>query len=205
MPFDLRSPRPTWEKTWLGVADVVARRSLCSRSQVGAVIVDPRNRIVATGYNGPPAGFSPTGGRGNDELLALGCAHWCVRAQRGVDPTRFQPDPTIAAGSRAIVKTPLGVPRFESPLSPDYSDCPSLHAEANALSVCERRVREGGTIYITGDVCFGCAKLVANSGLAEVVVRSDGAAHRMPEQSYGFLEACGLTVIIITPQEWEKK
>jgi len=47
--------RIAWDVTWMNVADAVARRGNCERAQVGAVIVTPENRIVATGYNGPPA------------------------------------------------------------------------------------------------------------------------------------------------------
>lgn len=71
--------RPDWDTTWMSVADVIAKRSPCSRRQVGAVIVDPSMRIVATGYNGFPA-----------ELMigdhAPVCAGNCPRAQPGHDP-----------------------------------------------------------------------------------------------------------------------
>jgi deoxycytidylate deaminase len=86
----------------------------------------------------------------------------------------------------------------EREFSADYSDCPALHAEANALSVCDRAQREGGTIYTTSHVCFPCAKLVANAGLSTVVVRPVKIAeHRTPQNSYDFLESCGLTVVIL--------
>jgi dCMP deaminase len=47
--------RPTWDDYFLGIAYAVAARADCSRAQVGAVIVKD-HRIVATGYNGAPAG-----------------------------------------------------------------------------------------------------------------------------------------------------
>ena len=37
-------------------AEVVAKRSACLRNNVGAVIVNEENNIVAIGYNGPAAG-----------------------------------------------------------------------------------------------------------------------------------------------------
>jgi len=47
--------RPSWDATFLAVAEVMAKRSTCSRRKVGAVLVKG-NRIVATGYNGQPSG-----------------------------------------------------------------------------------------------------------------------------------------------------
>lgn len=151
--------RPTWDDTWMQVARTVAQRSLCERDKVGAVIVSKTNRLLETGYNGPPAGFQTDG---------VGCSSWCTRAMH-----------------------------VASRLAPDYSDCPSLHAEANALMRGDRSAREGGTIYVTSGVCFGCAKLIANSGLALVVVSSTAPAsvHRNCENTYRFLEQCGLTVV----------
>jgi dCMP deaminase len=83
-------------------------------------------------------------------------------------------------------------------LLPGYDDCPALHAEANALSVCDRSLREGGTIYVTSHVCGGCAKLVANSGLKRVVVRPSASAdHRRSNDWYTFLRHCRVLVSVM--------
>jgi len=167
------SSRPGWDETWLDVATDVARRSLCTRDRVGAVIVTERNRIVATGYNGPPRAFR------HDEQP---CVDWCPRARQ-------------ALANRQVDDLHVGV--FTTPLSPSYDDCPSLHAEANALSVCDRSAREGGTIYVTSHTCSACAKLVANSGLRRIVVlHRPGFAHRNPVEHYEFLVRCMITVTI---------
>jgi len=39
------------------IADAVKLRSPDPKTQVGAVLVDNNDRIVGTGFNGPPAGF----------------------------------------------------------------------------------------------------------------------------------------------------
>lgn len=39
------------------VAYLAATRATCDRKHVGALIVDPYHRIVATGYNGAPSGM----------------------------------------------------------------------------------------------------------------------------------------------------
>jgi len=149
--------RPTWDDTWLDMADTIARRSLCSRAQVGAVITDPTNQYVVPGYNGPPAGYV----HGSQP-----CSIWCKRT------ANLAP-------------------------APDYSDCYTIHAEANALIKSDYTARKGGTIYITSHPCWGCAKLIANSGLSRVVVRTATEdAHRNPLASYQFLVECGLTVVL---------
>jgi len=158
--------RTAWDETWHAVATAMAKRSLCVRDQVGAVIVDARNRIIATGYNGPPEGF---------QHESKPCSEWCMRAINA----SWALQPATSA----------------PPLQRDYSDCPALHAEANALSVCDRSVREGGTIYVTSHVCFACAKLIANSGLSELYVYPTiPAAHRNSHLTYDFLDKCGITV-----------
>jgi dCMP deaminase len=48
--------RPSWHQYFMTITRQVAERSTCNRAKVGAVIVRDRN-IVATGYNGSPAGL----------------------------------------------------------------------------------------------------------------------------------------------------
>lgn len=148
--------RPTWDETWLGVAYVIARRSRCTRAQVGAVIVNVDQRIVATGYNGPPAGFMTNGSM---------CDKFC---------------PRVEAAS----------------LDPSYNDCPSIHAEMNALMYADRSRYEDGTLYVTSSCCFPCGKAIANSGIARVVmaVNGEAEAHRKPQDTIKFLRECHLTV-----------
>lgn len=77
----------------------------------------------------------------------------------------------------------------------DYGNCVSVHAEANALIFADRALYNDGTIYVTNPCCWDCAKLVANSGLARVVVRlSEKDAHADTETPIKFLQSCGLQV-----------
>lgn len=50
------SARPTWHQYFMTITRQVAERSTCTRAKVGAVIVRDKN-ILATGYNGSPAGL----------------------------------------------------------------------------------------------------------------------------------------------------
>jgi dCMP deaminase len=50
------SDRPSWHQYFLTITRQVAERSTCTRAKVGAVIVRDKS-ILATGYNGAPAGM----------------------------------------------------------------------------------------------------------------------------------------------------
>lgn len=55
---------------------------------------------------------------------------------------------------------------YDDPLSPGF--CVSVHAEANALLYAGREAHEA-TIYITGQPCHGCSKLIAAAGISRIV------------------------------------
>jgi dCMP deaminase len=153
-----RVSRPSWDDIWSQVADQVAQRSLCVRAQVGAVIVNADNRIVSTGYNGPPAGF---------EHRHLPCSEWC---ERGADPD-----------------------------GGDMYRCASVHAEANALLTGDRSSWQGGAMYVTKHPCWECAKLIANSGLAALLVypvEPTPPAHHSYNTYKWLQEECGLHVAV---------
>lgn len=157
--------RLDWDTSWLLVAGVVARRSRCARYQTGTVIVDRRNRIVATGYIGPAATLR--------YATDSSCTGFCRRGAQGpTEATRLS-----------------------------YSDCVSIHSELNALLVCDRRDREGGTLYVTSIPCWTCAKAIANSGVTRAVVVDTREEHlyRSPELSLTYLRDCGLTVDLVEP------
>ena len=56
--------RPSIDEYFLKIASVVAERSTCRRHHIGAVAVKDKH-ILATGYNGAPAGLK--------DCLELGC------------------------------------------------------------------------------------------------------------------------------------
>jgi len=80
-----------------------------------------------------------------------------------------------------------GCPRAQSetPSGWAYDACVAIHAEANAILYSSPEEREGATIYITGVPCFGCAKLIANSGIEEVV--AEGETYSDWDKVYNFL------------------
>ena len=166
--------RTTWPAIWLTVAHGIAQRSLCTRDKVGAVIVSSDNTPLMGSYNGPSMFF---------EHHDKPCTEWCPRAQSNI-------------------KSELGKAAQDYVYDPSYNDCPALHAEANAISRSSHIHRKGGTIYVTSDVCFTCAKLISNSGITEVVVdRRTSPKYRNPRQSYDYLINLGIRLILIEEDE----
>lgn len=51
-----KNSRPSWDRYFMDITALVARRSTCLRRSVGASIVKDK-RILSTGYNGAPSGL----------------------------------------------------------------------------------------------------------------------------------------------------
>lgn len=99
----------------------------------------------------------------------------CTRAQHGAVIVKDQR--MVASGYNAA---PAGgpsclageCPRAQSDvahLSPDYSNCIAIHAEANAIAYASGNETRGATLYVTGKCCDMCFKLVYAAGIARVV------------------------------------
>jgi dCMP deaminase len=56
---------------------------------------------------------------------------------------------------------------YDDPLSAGF--CISVHAEANAIIYAGHSRTTGSTIYITGEPCHGCIKLIHAAGVAKIV------------------------------------
>lgn len=87
--------RPSWDETWMAVADVVARRSLCSRRKAGCVLVGFDQKINATGYNGPPHGYPLP--------AEVSCDQWCPRATSGGSTNRYDDCPAAHSEINALM------------------------------------------------------------------------------------------------------
>lgn len=54
-----KKQRQSWDSYFTNITLLLAKRSTCDRANVGAIIVNKDNRIVATGYNGSVGSKTP--------------------------------------------------------------------------------------------------------------------------------------------------
>ena len=151
------------DRYWLSVCNTIAENTKCLSIKIGVVVVKDDRYILSTGYNGPPAGS-----RHCDDLKYR---QMLFDKNYGVEGNKL--------GYHAVVKDdiklcPRGVMGFKSGEGLEY--CQSAHAERNAIAVAARlgHSLEGATMYMNcGIPCFECAKSIINSGISNIVVRSD--------------------------------
>ena len=64
---------------FMEIAQTVSKRGTCPRLAVGAIVVDGRNRILGTGYNGSPPGHPHCHDVGCC-LIMVGDKQYCIRS-----------------------------------------------------------------------------------------------------------------------------
>lgn len=139
--FDKPDERITRTQMLMEWAKVSAKRSTCSRAQVGAIIAFDGHPI-SEGYNGAPSGMDH-------------CDHTCTC-------------PELVPGSRDSAADRLGIHYDKCPA--DSACLLSVHAEANAIAFAARRgiAVKGAELFTTMAPCYICAQLIINSGITEV-------------------------------------
>ena len=150
----------SWDSYMLSMARATAENSKCLSRKIGAVITRD-NRIVSTGYNGPPVGMLPCTHLNHavkEEALAkLG------RPLRDLELTKPE-------GGPQCPRRALGYGSGEG-----LHICPATHAEVNAIISAARMgvSVDGGTMWLTCEVpCQRCLGQIINAGISEVVVTS---------------------------------
>jgi dCMP deaminase len=149
-----RAPRPTWDETWMAVAKIMARRSQCSLSQVGSVIVTPDNRVNSTGYNGKPRNLPGEGP----------CENWCPRAAA-----------PAAARDPAYLDCPGIHSEANNLLRADWTQIQrgTLYVNGASCLNCARLIANSGLARLV-HVVAGKADLRRNPGKVEQFLRESG-------------------------------
>lgn len=83
-----------WQSYFFEITKAVALRSNCIRAQVGAIVVDPNNKIKSTGYNGVPT-----------KVISCKEAGSCYRQENNIPSgTRYETCRSIHAEQNAIIQ-----------------------------------------------------------------------------------------------------
>lgn len=95
---------------------------------------------------------------------------------------------------RAVNDVPSGTPY-------DYGDglCVAVHAEVNAISHSDRSARLGGTLYVNGVPCFGCAKVIAGSGVGRICYLDNAKTRTDSSDSLQIIKASGVELAPYAP------
>lgn len=93
-----------------------------------------------------------------------------------------------------------GCPRFgtQSISGGSYDNCIAIHAEANAFLHADQVACQGASLYVNGEPCFSCAKLIANSGVRRVVYLEGARDDINWKQTVRFLEACDVELVPVS-------
>jgi len=135
--------RPTRDRYFMAMAQVVATRSTCLRRQVGCVLINERSHALATGYNGVAAGQPHCNEETVDLMSTGGFGHPYDRF------TNACPGAFSRSGE-------------------DLDLCEAIHAEQNALLQC-RDVYQVAVCYTTTAPCLTCTKLLLGTSCQRVV------------------------------------
>ncbi len=154
--------RPTRDEWAMGIANLTSLRATCLRRKVGAVLLNGRGHLLATGFNG----------------VAAGQKHCNEVTQEMRNPALLKDDgsyrlpehwenPTIPIHGNACAGA-----RAESGQSLDL--CQAIHAEQNALLQC-RNIYDIDTAYVTTMPCATCTKLLLNTSCRRIVYQEEYA------------------------------
>lgn len=146
--------RPSRDEWAMSLAKLTAKRATCLRREVGAVILNERGHVLATGYNGVAAGMPHCNERtGFNFIYANGIdkSKQLTGQSTGEEPVFGN----ACSGAHAASGTSL-------------EGCQAVHAEQNALLQC-RDVHAIDTIYVTASPCMTCLKLLLNTSCRRVV------------------------------------
>lgn len=131
--------RISLDETYIEIARVMAKRSTCSRRQVGAILVKD-GKIISCGYNG----------------VAKGQKHCHQHWHNHCEKHNLDYDSFISS-------------KEFYDLHGEFSRENEIHAETNCIIYVSRDQSQGSTLYVTLSPCSDCAKIVAQAGITRVI------------------------------------
>lgn len=183
---------------YLRMAKLVAEdQNPCYARQVGAVIVDPvANKIVGTGYNGPPKSAPHC-----DSAEHLNNIVWPQLTQSEKDLIEFKPmTQTEFVEKYSDCKIcPRKLVRANSGQRLELCSC--AHAEANAIVNASQNLA-GCYIFCWCPLpCIECTKLIINAGIARIYCYSEDKDYSVGSRF--LLEKTGIEIIELNKKIFE--
>ncbi len=197
----------SWDLHFMKEAKLWMERSKCLSRQIGAVLVQNK-RVIATGYNGPPAGVPHC-----DHRDALGRYTHLVRDVTSGEELRC----TIDGKAFFLVETcPRQRMGYKSGEGMEH--CVAIHAEINPIMQAAKMgiPSDGATLYCyCGTPCVNCAKEIINAGIKRIVCLGKSGSSYAPlkdgdnpaKKEYNFplseaiLSQAGVQLDVITEEE----
>ena len=117
-----KRPIGFWDKWFIGLAQYTATASKDPSTQVGAVIVDKRNRVISMGYNGFPRGVKDTPERLNDREVKYSMVvhaeiNALIFATQPLDGATLFLWPFLSCSKCTAIIINAGIKRVVAPLS----------------------------------------------------------------------------------------
>jgi len=142
------SQRISIEYWAMQLAVITSLRSTCARRQCGCILLDERNHVIATGYNGVASGLQH-------------CKDSASYYYRGDVNLGHVDSPRLAE---------YACPGASLDSGEGLELCMAIHAEQNAILQCSD-VYKIKSVYSTTSPCITCTKLLLNTSCTEIVFK----------------------------------
>lgn len=163
--FEKCQGRPTEMESNMSIAYCASLMSRCFKRQVGAVIVDEKNRVVSVGYNENPPPLEPC----NKEFFD------CYR-EMYVDELMLSLRYCPNCGEKlSDFKYPYYCKKCNHNVyrmvvrDRALSRCSALHAEERSIINANEKGLDNCTMYVTTFPCFNCARKIVEVGISTIV------------------------------------
>ena len=162
--FDGKLELPTEQETYMSMAYCASLMSKCFKRQVGAVIIDPSNRVVSVGYNDNPPPLRSC----NEEFYD------CFREMHiseVMSEMKFCPE---CGGRITNLKYPYDCPICKKNIyrkvmhDRALGRCSALHAEERAIINAGKQNLRDCTLYVTAFPCFTCTHKILEVGIKTI-------------------------------------
>lgn len=186
--------RPSRDQWAMEMAVLTAQRTTCLRRAVGAVLLNERGHVLATGYNGVAAGQPHCNAR---DLVGFASVKEKPGPEHWQSEEKFYFDRAVAAHPHVVQRLggivrpwdvidssvpghiavrvehfPNACSGAEAPSGQSLDSCQAIHAEQNALLQC-RDVYAIDTAYVTASPCVTCCKLLLNTSCKRIVFKEE--------------------------------